>query len=110
MYNIYNLRNTLKHENGHKLLEKMPEGQNNYTHMTVICNQLADIDFSKGTFEYQKGVVGYLISFMNKQNGKYDTETNDIWLKANHILRSLGIHIKRENKGKTYFYYGEIEY
>ena len=104
MYNINNLRNTLKHENEHKLLEEKIKKQDDYTHMAIICNQLADEDFSKGSSDYQWGTVRSLIFYMNRKNNKYDDQTNKIWLKANHILRSLGIRIKRENNGKTYCY------
>ena len=106
MYNVYNLRNTLKHENEHKLLEEKSERQNNYTHMSIICNQLADDDFGKGSNTYRWGTVGNLVSYMNEQNGKHDSETFAIWLKANHILRAFGIRIKRQNLGKTYYYEG----
>ena len=104
MYNIYNLRNTLKHENEHKLLEEKRKKQDDYTHMAIICNQLADGDFCKGSANYQWGTVRSLVSYMNRKNSKNDAETFEIWLKANHILRSLGIRIKRQNNGKTYSY------
>ena len=33
----------------------------------MICNQLADGDFSKGSLNYQLGTVRYLVGFMNKK-------------------------------------------
>ena len=106
MYNIYNLRNTLKHENGHKLLRLERKEQNDFTHMNIICNQMADEDFKKGSTSYVEGTIGYLISFMNKHSECKDTETFKILGMANHILRSLGYQIRKCGNS---FYYAEID-
>jgi len=106
MYNIHNLRNTLKHENGHKLLRQERKKQNDFTHMNIICNQMVDEDFKKGSTSFVEGTIGYLISFMNNHSDSKDTETFKILGMANHILRSLGYQIRKRGNS---FYYAEID-
>ena len=62
MYNIYNLINTIGHEELHK---ESDVSLNYLVHSQIVLKQLADANFSNGSEKYQTGTIGNMIVLMN---------------------------------------------
>ena len=62
MYNIYNLINTIGHEELHK---ESDVPLNYLVHSQIVLKQLADANFSNGSEKYQTGTIGNMIVLMN---------------------------------------------
>ena len=64
MYNIYQMRGTLRHEGQHKEdMQKNIEATNT-RHAEIILNEMKHSDFSNSSKEYQEGQVGQFKSYI----------------------------------------------
>ena len=104
MYNIYNLINTIGHEELHK---ESDVTLNYLVHSQIVLKQLADANFSKGSEKYQTGTIGNMIVLMNEANKKEQSANAliQIMVKANSIIKPLGLgRIVRRNNHFEYVY------
>ena len=93
MYNIFNLENTIWHENKHKTDRRDLTPK---IHMNIICNQILQETFQKGSSEYQSGTIGYLVQKMNLVQKSEEYETYKVMRIVNKAIRSLGFKIVRK--------------
>ena len=104
MYNIYNLINTIVHEELHK---ESDVSLNYLVHSQIVLKQLADANFSNGSEKYQTGTIGNMIVLMNEANKKEQSANAliQIMVKANSIIKPLGLgRIVRRNNHFEYVY------
>ena len=104
MYNIYNLINTIGHEELHK---ESDVTLNYLVHSQIVLKQLADANFSNGSEKYQTGTIGNMIVLMNEANKKEQSANAliQIMVKANSIIKPLGLgRIVRRNNHFEYVY------
>ena len=104
MYNIYNLINTIGHEELHK---ESDVPLNYLVHSQIVLKQLADANFSNGSEKYQTGTIGNMIVLMNEANKKEQSANAliQIMVKANSIIKPLGLgRIVRRNNHFEYVY------
>ncbi len=71
MYNIYQMKGTLRHEGQHQEDMQKSIGTTNTRHAEIILNEMKHSDFSKSTTEYQKAQVkqfkSYIIEAIKKK-------------------------------------------
>ena len=102
MYNLYNLKSTLRHEGEHKsdFESKKTIKNKSVRHAEIILNEIAHPDFAKGTESFQEGIIGDV----NKSNRNISAfeglvkKSNQVLYKVGYKLEIYRNHVYYERK------------
>ena len=106
MYNLYNLKSTLRHEGEHKsdFESKKTIKNKSVRHAEIILNEIAHPDFAKGTESFQEGIIGNLTYYVNKSNRNISAfeglvkKSNQVLYKVGYKLEIYRNHVYYERK------------
>ena len=106
MYNLYNLKSTLRHEGEHKsdFESKKTIKNKSVRHAEIILNEIAHPDFAKGTESFQEGIIGDLTYYVNKSNRNISAfeglvkKSNQVLYKVGYKLEIYRNHVYYERK------------
>ena len=106
MYNLYNLKSTLRHEGEHKsdFESKKTIKNKSVRHAEIILNEIAHPDFAKGTESFQEGIIGDLTYYVNKSNRNISAfeglvkKSNQVLYKVGYKLEIFRNHVYYERK------------
>ena len=93
MYNIYQMRGTLRHEAQHKEDKEERVRTTNTRHAEIILNEMTHSDFSNCSKEYQEGQVGQFKKYIDQAGKKMEDNEQRLRIKREAINRckELGI-------------------
>lgn len=102
LYNIHNLRGTLRHENEHKKDQEAGLSSDMARHSEIIIKEMTYSDFVQGSSNYQLGQIGQLQNYLTGVYQKDKTRYHELIRQANSVLKRSGYKISKDN-------YEEIE-
>ena len=101
LYNIHNLRGTLRHENEHKKdFDSRIRNIGPERHAEIIINETSNKDFLEGTSEYQLGQIGQLQGFLTDIYNDNKKAYQEVLRKANVALIKAGYKIDKDDYNK----------
>lgn len=103
MYNLYNLKSTLRHEGEHKsdFESKKTIKNKSVRHAEIILNEIAHPDFAKGTESFQEGIIGDLAEKISDSYSS-SSDYNRLLKKANGMLKTKGYRLTNHRKTVGY--------
>ena len=104
MYNIFQLRGTIRHENQHKIDQDngIIRRGSSMRHANVVLEEMKHDDFSKSSVDYQLAQIGQLTVYMNDVHNSNSSEYYKLLHVANEILQKDGYRLSWEN-GRTVY-------
>ena len=103
MYNLYNLKSTLRHEGEHKsdFESKKTIKNKSVRHAEIILNEIAHPDFAKGTESFQEGIIGDLAEKISDSYSS-SSDYNRLLKTANGMLKTKGYRLTNHRKTVGY--------
>ena len=103
MYNLYNLKSTLRHEGEHKsdFESKKTIKNKSVRHAEIILNEIDHPDFAKGTESFQEGIIGDLAEKISDSYSS-SSDYNRLLKKANVMLKTKGYRLTNHRKTVGY--------
>lgn len=103
MYNIFQLRGTIRHENQHKIDQDNGIANiGSLRHANIVLEEMKHDDFSKSSVDYQLGQIGQLAKFMNEVHNSNTSEYYKLLNVVNKILQKDGYRLSWEKGGTVY--------
>lgn len=101
LYNVHNLRGTLRHENEHKKdFDSRIRNIGPERHAEIVINEISNKDFMEGTSEYQLGQIGQLQGFLTDIYNDNRKAYQETLRKANAALIKAGYKIDKDDYKK----------